>query len=489
MRGRGGGDGARRVALAGAGLSVPWRLGIGALAQAYRAGGTDPDSVVDAYLARIDAFDGRLNCYVALNPDLRREAADSGTRLRAGAPRSALEGVPVAIKDNLVAAGMPASWGSAAFAGTVATSDELPVARLRAAGALVLGKTNTPEFAVEGYTSNRLFGTTGNAWNPDLTPGGSSGGSASAVAAGLAAAALGTDGGGSIRRPAGHTGLYGMKPTLGAVPRAGGLPQVLLDFEVVGALTRKMADLRLLHTCLAGPDRRDPMSRRRAEGPSRRAGLRILYVPKLAGAPCDPGILAACAVAAERLAALGHRVETGEMPFDLDALNGAWTGFAQVGLARLRAEMPAFAAASSRYQAMADEGAGARAAAFARGLDLVAALRAATSVFFADYDLVMTPSAAAQPWPAAEPYPPVIDGTDAGPRGHAVYTGWVNAAGLPALCLPAPRHRDGMPVGFQLVGDLFADAQLLDVGAAYEAVTGPWMWPPGWLSGDTAPAA
>lgn len=466
-------------------MNKNWKLGVTELAAAYRTGSVDPVEVAAEYRARIAKVDPKLNCYVALNPNLEAEAADSAARLRAGVPRSVFEGVPIAIKDNLVARGMPASWGSAVFADRGdCNADELPVARLRAAGAVILGKTNTPEFAVEGYTNNRLYGTTGNAWNPELTPGGSSGGSVSAVAAGLAAAAIGTDGGGSIRRPAGYTGLCGLKPTIGAVPRAGGLPQVLLDFEVAGGMTRSVADLRLLYDAMAGPDRADPMSRRRADSPVQQESLRILYVPLLGKNPCDPGILARCANVAEIFRKMGNNVIEGAIPFDLDALNAFWPKFGQVGLAQMRDAIPEMSEkASSKYLDMADQGAAVFASEFYGALDQVRELRAAASLFFADWDAIMIPSSAAQPWAADQPYPPTIDGQDVGPRGHAIYTGWVNAAGLPAINLPAQRHDDGMPIGFQLIGDMFSEDMLLGLGADYEAQNGSWIWPE-WLNND-----
>ncbi|RNF34362.1 amidase [Paracoccus methylarcula] len=464
---------------------VFWKLGICELSQAYRNGAMTPIEVAEAYRARIDRIDPILNCYVAINPALADEAAESADRIAAGAPRSPLEGVPVAVKDNLVTRGMPVSWGSAVFAEQgICSHDELPVSRLREAGAVILGKTNTPEFAVEGYTHNRLYGTTGNAWNPALTPGGSSGGSVSAVAAGLAAAAIGTDGGGSIRRPAGYTGLLGLKPTIGAVPRAGGLPQVLLDFEVVGGLARSAADQRVLHAVLAGEDRADPMSRRRISGQPLPESLRILYVPVLGDNPCDPGILKCCGELADRLRDLGHQVTEDAMPFDLAALNDFWPRFGQIGLAAMRNAIPEMAAkASSPYLDMADMGASVAAPDFYAALDLVRDLRAATSAFFADWNVIMTPSSAAQPWAAAEPFPPEIAGRPVGPRGHAVYTGWVNAAGLPGLNLSAGMDGDGMPVGAQLVGDLFSESMLLDMAASLEADHGGWRFPD-WLDDE-----
>ncbi|HPG21717.1 MAG TPA: amidase [Amaricoccus sp.] len=458
-------------------MSELWKLGVLDLARAYAAGETDPVAVLDCLLARIERIDPILNTYARLDPGARAAARESAELIRAGAPRSPLEGVPVAIKDNLAVRDLPAAWGSAVFADTICAEDELPVARLRAAGAIFLGKTNTPEFAVEGYTASERFGVTGNAWDPSLTPGGSSGGSVSAVAAGLAAAAIGTDGGGSVRRPAGHTGLYGLKPTIGTVPRAGGLPQVLLDFEVVGGFARSAGDLAALHAVLAGPDRRDPVSRNAEAALPAGRPLRILYAERIDGNVLDPEIRASVGAAADRLAALGHDVVRGDLPFTLSELNAFWPRFGQVGIAQLRHALPAMSKAGAKYLALADAGDRVTAPEFYAALELVRALRSEASTAFAEWDVIMTPSAAAQPWPASEPFPPEIDGQPVGPRGHAIYTGWVNAAGLPAINLPATPDSRGLPIGFQLVGDRFTEAMLFDLADSWEKAGPGWSWP------------
>lgn len=457
-----------------------WRLDAAGLASAYRSGDASPEEAVRAHLDRIAEVDPVLNAFVHVSGTAMSEAAESARRIREGSPRSLLEGVPVAVKDNLVVAGMPAAWGSAVFADEPRTADELPVARLRAAGAVVLGKTNTPEFAVEGYTANARFGVTRNPWDPALTPGGSSGGAVAAVAAGLATAALGTDGGGSIRRPAAHTGLYGLKPGIGRVPRAGGLPQLLLDFEVAGPLARTPRDLRLMLDVLAGPDRRDPRSRT-CPAPACEAGraLRILYVPRFGEAPCDPRILASVGAAMRRLADMGHVVVEDGLPFSLQALDAFWGRIAEVGLARLVETEPRMAErAGARYLAMAEQGRGVSATEFLSGLQAVERLRAEAALAFERFDAIATPAIAAQPWPAGQSHPTTIDGHDVGPRGHAVYTGWVNACGHPAVAIPAEPAADGMPIGFQMVGDVGSEHMLIGIAEAFDADRGGWRWPP-----------
>ena len=317
-----------------------WQRGAADLSAAYLTGETDPREVVSELAGRIEKLNSVLNAYVALAPDLDAQAEASLRRYRENAPLSPLDGVPVAVKDNLHVAGLPTAWGGATFTGTP-KEDELPVARLRAAGAILVGKTNTPEFAVEGYTANARFGVTRNPWNPALTPGGSSGGTVSAVAAGLATLGIGTDGGGSTRRPAGHTGLYGLKPTIGRIARAGGLPQVLMDFEVIGPFARSLDDLRLLYGALAGPDRRDPVSRCVPSSMRPDAPLRVLSVPKLGSHPCDPSILSATRNLAEQLAEAGHHVVETDLPLDLAEIDAFWGAFAQIGLAHLRETVPA----------------------------------------------------------------------------------------------------------------------------------------------------
>ncbi|MGF1651330.1 MAG: amidase [Hyphomicrobiaceae bacterium] len=448
------------------------------LAAAFRSRALDPVECLDLCFARIGESDRTLNCFTALSERARLDAEASAARFRAGAPRGLLDGVPIAIKDNLVVEGMPATWGSRLFAGAAAPADEAPIARIRAQGAVIVGKTNTPEFSIEGYTANALFGVTGNAWQPDLTPGGSSGGSASAVAAGLVPIAIGTDGGGSIRRPAAYTGLFGLKPSVGRIPRAGGLPQLLRDFEVVGTLTRSVRDARAL---LGAMSPRGSPAHQGGDGLTSstrtRQDLRILFVEAIDGSPCDPAILASVRLAAGRLAAMGHSVEVGSLPFEIAEFNALWPSIGASGLARLMADRPDFRTkVPETYVAIAEAGMRVSDADLAHIDELVRSLRTLAGEAFANIDLIVTPCCAAMPWAANVPFPDTIDGTPVGPRAHAIYTGWVNAIGHPAVSIPCDPAADGLPIGVQVVGPSGGDDLLLDIAARYEA-SHPWRYP------------
>jgi aspartyl-tRNA(Asn)/glutamyl-tRNA(Gln) amidotransferase subunit A len=456
-----------------------WALSAVELGAAYGRGELDPVSVLQTIEARIGALNPALNAIVARDPRCRAAARESAERLRKGAARGPLEGVPFTVKDNILLAGVPCTWGSRLFEHFVPAADELPVARLRAAGAIHIGKTNVPEFTLEGYTTNPLFGTTRNPWDRALTPGGSSGGVVAAVAAGLGPFGLGSDGGGSIRRPASHAGLVGLKPSIGRVARGPSLPQILLDFEVIGPVARTVADVELVYRAIAGPD---PCDRRSLYGSDPRRShlpLELLYVPRLGDAPVDREIVASADQAARALAASGIHVEQGELPFDVSAIAEFWPLLAQVGVAAVLARHPGMEhLLGERMRAMAEEGRRVRATRYLAGLEVVEAFRRSVAQAFGRFDLIMTPSAAALPWPADEPYPPRIDGREVGPRGHAVYTGWVNACGHPAISLPGSPSRSGLPIGFQLVGRFGADEQLLEIARRFEQAN-PWSghWP------------
>jgi aspartyl-tRNA(Asn)/glutamyl-tRNA(Gln) amidotransferase subunit A len=460
---------------------VLWRLSAVELQRRYRERSLTPLQVAQACLGRLEAVNPKVNAVIARrDPAFLAEAEAATARYAQGKPLSAIDGIPLTVKDSLFTKDLPTTWGTRALRGFQSTHDEFAVARARAAGALLLGKTNVPEFALEGYTDNPLFGPTGNPWNPALTPGGSSGGAVSAVACGIAPLAIGQDGGGSIRRPASHAGVVGLKPSLSAVPREHVLPSLLLDFEVIGPLTRTVADARMLFEVMRGPSEVDRSSLAAAHASAcLRTVKRILYVERFGSAPLDPQIAASVRQSVDTLARLGHAVEEGPLPLELDFYAEAWPQIGQIGLARMFEQHPDWEAqASDKYRAMAEQGKRLPAARLWQILDQVKRLRQASVALFNEIDVIVLPSAAALPWNAQDAFPTHIDGQQVGPRGHAVYTGWVNAAGLPGLALPCKPSEEGLPIGMQLIGPYGSDAMLLDLGAAFEAAQ-PWAhrWP------------
>ena len=454
-----------------------WRLDAAQMADGFRSGAFTPPDALDACLARAAAWQPHTNAMVLIDePGARQAARASAGRWAGGHPLGPLDGVPVTLKDNLHAAGWPTTWGSRLLDTAPQEHDELPVARLRAAGAVLLGKTNLPEFATQGYTHNALHGTTRNPWDVSLTPGGSSGGAVAAVASGCGPLALVTDGGGSARRPASHAGLVGFKPSGGAVQRAGGLPEIFLDYEVPGVIGRSVRDVTLLMRAIAVPG---TLPANEEAATARIPAARILYVPRFAAHPVDPGIAAQVHEAAGRLEAMGHHLETSG-PFNLaEEVNTLWPVLSQTGLAMLFAQHPGWDASQCMpaIQAMLREGhaseAGARDALFAA----IDRLETGLHALFTQHDFILTPATAALPWPAAQTHPGMIDGRAAGPRGHAVFTAFANAAGLPAIAVPSGWVQ-GLPTGFQLVGRRGDDARLLSLALQYETHhPRPQAWP------------
>jgi aspartyl-tRNA(Asn)/glutamyl-tRNA(Gln) amidotransferase subunit A len=445
------------------------------LAAELKEGQTSSVGLIQRALQRIQTFDSRLNSFVALDPSgALAGAKESDERRARGQVKSPLHGIPISVKDNIHVAEFPTTWGSRALKDHRPATDELPVARLRRAGMIVIGKTNVPEFTLEGYTRNDLFGVTRNPWNPDLTPGGSSGGAAASVAAGFAPAAIGTDGGGSIRRPACHTGLVGFKPSIGRWPRANGLPAILTDFETVGSVARTVEDTLLLDAILRGPDPRDWRSSYAAAPRWPGKAARILYIPRFGGAPVDPEVASQVEGFARRLSSMGHEVREGKVFFDLDVAARVWHVVSRTGVAWLMAENPTYeSVAGASARAMAADGRKVSGADYLGALESVSAIRRIVGELFQGVDLVLTPTAAALPWPADKPYPDRIDGKAAGPRDHAIFTGWVNIAGVPALSIPIGLSRSGLPIGAHLAAAFGADNELLAFAREVSRVVPP----------------
>lgn len=463
-----------------------WSLSATDLVAGYSKAAFTPVDVLESCQARLKQVNPTLNAVIHTALSQASDAArQSAARWARGEPRSGIDGVPLTVKDNIHVAGMPTTWGSALFQNDVPARDETPVAVLRQAGAVVLGKTNVPEFTLQGYTDNLIFGATRNPWDLALTPGGSSGGAVAAVAAGIGPVALGTDGGGSIRRPASHTGLVGLKPSLGRVSRGHGLPSILHEYEVIGPIARTVADVERIMQVIGVADAEDPRSSRYASQPFEPqppiAPCKILYLPSFSTHPVDKHIQASVDQAVARLAALGHHVCRREHATIADPLNeSVWPVIVGTALAWLLRDQKGWEQRiDPTLVDTAHQGMRLTAAQYLDALDKISQLRRAMMQLFGQYDLVITPSAAALPWAVHEVYPHVIDGHEVGPRGHAIFTAFVNVTGLPALNLPAAPAPNGLPIGFQIIGPEGSDARLCSLGRAYEAAH-PWRdrWPP-----------
>jgi len=449
-----------------------WQLSATELAARFRARSLTPSAALEAVLARIAAANPAINAFATLDEaGARQAAAAADARHAAGKPLSPLDGVPVSIKDNIPVAGLRCAWGSELYLDNVPKADETPVARLRAAGAVILGKTNVSEFTLgRGNVDTRAFGTTRNPWNTALTPGASTGGGAAAVAAGFGPLALGTDGGGSIRRPACHCGLVGLKPSTGRVARRDGLPIILDDAEIIGPLARTVDDLAATLSLIQGPLDEDRLSVG-VPGPLSEPAprpLRILYVPRFGQWPVDQVVAESCAAAARNLAGLGHSVTEGTLPVDLDLFEKNWPTFTAGGLAWVLRGQEWRGRIGAIYEEMAERGAALTAADYIEGLAAFREVQAQFARAFRDWDVIVTPSAGTLPW----------DATKFGQPHHRAFTGIVNAGGLPGMNIPCDPSPDGLPIGIQAIGAYGADWLLVALARQYEAAH-PWAqrWP------------
>ena len=466
--------------------SAAWRASAAALSRAFHLGELDPRDVLDVVLARHAATHPQLNASVLVyEAGARNAAAQSAERWRRGKPLSRLDGVPVTVKDNIPVRGLPCSWGSLLFADRIATGDDIAVERLRAAGAVLWAKTNTPELAMAGITENPVFGVTRNPWDLSRTPGGSSGGGAALVAAGVGPLALATDAAGSIRRPACYCGLVGVRPSTGLVARLPGsegiaFPPLAADYQVIGPLARSVEDAALMLHVIAGPDPRDRASLGHPLLPADiappRRPARVGVVAALPGQPCDPAEATATMAAAEALRR--HAVDVRPMsPFwDPDETNALFATIVAAGVARaVRHHAGWEAKVTPIIRGLAEAGLALPAHAVLEALDRIGALRLSCATAFAEVDAVLTPASATLPWSIGQPFPEMIGGLPAGPRAGGVFSVVVNMLGRPAVALPGPLSPEGLPAGVQMIGAFGSDADLLSLSSLLEAA----LWPDG----------
>ncbi len=446
-----------------------------ALAGLVRDGQVSPVDVVRAHLERIEDVNGRLNAVVTLDDRAEERAREAEDAVARGDLRGPLHGVPVTIKDCVDTAGLRTTRGSKLFSDYAPAADATVVQRLTNAGAIVIGKTNMPEFALWWETDNVVFGRTGNPWLEGRTPGGSSGGEAAAIASGMSPLGIGSDVGGSIREPANYCGIVGLKPTHGRVPLTGHWPDVLLRFMHVGPMARTVRDAALALGIVAGPDGADPYAApvpapgaAALDGPVN--GLRVGWSVEGPFSPLADDVRNAVADAATALSDAGCRVESVSL--------GAWDRWTALDISnrvygpetlhyltplidgreeelsppilrRLAWPQPGM----SEYLEAGQE------------LD---GFRLAVARYFAEYDLLLCPTGPVTAHPHDSPEIEVAGESLPG-RNALRYTIPFDLTGSPAISLPFRWSAEGLPIGVQLAGRHFDEVTLLRAAAALES--------------------
>ena len=458
-------------------MTDPAELGARELVAGYRSGDLSPVDATEAVLARISRHEPALNTFCHLDEEGALAAARrSEGRWQRGEPRGLLDGVPATVKDTIMVKGWPCLMGTRVRdAGDIPDEDPPAVERLRAHNAVILGKTNTPEFGWKGVTDSPRFGITRNPWDRGMTPGGSSGGASAGVAAGMAHIALGTDGGGSIRIPASMTNLVGLKATHGRIPLYPASP--FGSLANVCPMARRVGDVALLLTAVSGLSSRDWLSL--PDGPADYpailedgvAGFRIAFSPTLGHATVDPEVAAAVAAAAGTFEELGATVERVDAVFDdpTPIFELFWRACAAHALRGFDAEQrkliePGLVETAARGSEVS-------------ALDYLAAraarqnLAQRMSAFHETYDLLLTPTLAVPPFPAGLLVPPGMTANEW--MAWTPFTYPFNLTKQPAASVPSGFTGAGLPVGLQIVGGLRREDKVLRAARAYEKAC-PW---------------
>jgi amidase len=437
--------------------------------------------LLELHLARIDEVNGRVNALVSVDPErARKTAADADERQARGESLGALHGLPFAVKDTHELAGWRTTFGSPTMADHVSAHDDLHVARVLAAGAVPVAKSNVPEFAAGSHTFNPIFGTTRNPYDLTRSAGGSSGGAAAALATGMVALADGSDMGGSLRNPASFNNVVGLRPGFGRVP-IWPTWNVFETVSVAGPLARGVEDLALLLSVIAGPDDRVPTASEvpgAAFAPPLTAasmpGLRVALSADLGGAfEVDVDVAAVIAAQADVLADAGAHVELAHPDLDVaeDTFRTLRAWLFHHALGDLNARHPGVMKTSlvANIEAGAPLTGADVARAYAQRTELAERMRR----FFSRYDVLALPVSQVPPFPADQEYPAAING-----RVQSTYLDWmrsaylITATGCPAVSVPAGFTAAGLPVGLQLVGPAGSERRLLEVALSYERLSG-----------------
>ncbi|HEX6746487.1 MAG TPA: amidase [Longimicrobium sp.] len=444
------------------------------MARRVRAREVSPVDVLDACLARVERLDPAINAIVTHNPRARDEARELERRIAAGEDAGPLAGVPVGIKDVTQVGGVRCTFGSPLFSEHVPGEDALVVRRLRAAGAVILGKTNCPEFAAGGNTFNEVFGRTRNPWNPERSAGGSTGGGAAGLATGMIALAEGTDLGGSLRIPASFCGVVGLRPSVGLVPT------VPSDYawdtlQVTGPMARTAEDVALMLQAVAGPSPEAPLSQpvtgRDFVGAVRAAdakGLRIAYCRDIAGIGIDAEVERVCREAAFALEQAGATVE--EIDLDLSygrkaflALRGLWF------VSMLHPHLDKLDRFGVNVANNIRSGLGTSVEEIGAAEQARKRMREQFAGLFARFDHLLTPTMAVPPFPVVENFPRTVGG-----REMETYVDWIaptfvlSLTGLPVGSVPAGVDGEGMPCALQVVGAPFGEERVLALQAVMQ---------------------
>lgn len=466
------------------------------LATAVRTGKVTSLELLKAYLARVDELNPTLNAVVVDDREAATKAARAADRaVRAGKKLGPLHGVPMTVKESFSLAGQPVTFGQPAMAANVVDHDAVVVERLRAAGAVIFGKTNVPLNLADFQSYNQVYGTTNNPWDNGRTAGGSSGGSGVAMAAGLSGLEFGSDIGGSIRNPAAYNGVYGHKPTYGIVPKRGhALSEAVLAegaISVVGPLARSAGDLALALKVTAGPDLEDGYTLSLPAPPSSLQGLRVaVWLDQPDMSPVDDEVTSRIRAAAEALAAAGATVDFNARPaFDVA---GAHRTYLELLMGTMASREADFAALVAKADAL-DPG---DASEYATNLRMSAArhrdyaisendqatLRWAWRDFFADHDVVLAPITATPPFPHdhSEPLPArtmTVNGEEVPYFGQLFWAGLAIAGHLPATVAPIGITDAGLPVGMQIMGDAYRDRTTIWVAEQLARLIGGFQPP------------
>jgi aspartyl-tRNA(Asn)/glutamyl-tRNA(Gln) amidotransferase subunit A len=453
---------------------TPWPS-IAEIAQAVSTGRSTASEQAEEAIRRIEIANPSLNAIVLFDPaDIRRRAAEVDRRVRAGDVMP-LAGVPVTIKDNIWVEGLRITLGSNLFKDFVAPASAIAVERLEQAGAVIAGISNTSEFACKGQTTNLLHGATRHPLDLSLTPGGSSGGPVSAVAGGLLPLGLGTDAGGSSRRPPAHTGLVGFKPSFGAIPCGPGFEEPVPWVSCICPIARTVDEARLAFAVLCGFDPRDPHSFTAPAAPRPDREPIIAFTPKWGlDVPVDREVRQNMSEVAAVLRAAGLNVVDRDPAWPEGMSENALMPLQHAGLAAL------YGAAWRENPALIDPDLGAQIEAGLKytGVDAARAWLAsdrvalAAAAFFvgSGVDFAIGPTTPCCAWPIGLSAPPTIEGTQVGGRGHAVFTPLFNHARQPAISVPCGVNSEGLPIGLQIVAPRYEDARLLEIAAEIEAI-------------------